>query len=292
MIRAFILPIVFLFLPILCRAEEQLSADLHEEILHIPMVMDGFWGKNEIQLTATIYRPQGPGPFPLLVLSHGSTKNAFDRQEIGRYRLIPQIREFVHRGFTVLVPIRRGYGSAGGDFAEDYGACSSPQYYEAGRESAKDIVAAINFAAKLSYVKPDKILLVGQSGGGFASLAVASLNLPGVVGVVNFAGGRGGRLESPGEPCCSERLVDAIREFSKTIKVTVLWFYTENDKFFNPRHAQNMYQAFINAGASGKLVMVPPFGMNGHKLFPSKDGIPLWTIPFDEFIKETVKGGK
>jgi dienelactone hydrolase len=280
----------FLLLPSITWADEQLLPDLNEEIVHVPMTIDSFWGKKEIQLTATIYRPQGAGPFSLIVLSHGSTKNASERLEFGRYRLIPQIREFIKRGFAVIVPIRRGYGMTGGAFAEDYGSCSNPTYYEAGQESSKDLVAAINFGSKLPHIKLDKILLVGQSGGGFASLAAASQNPQGVIGVVNFAGGRGGRADTnPGEPCCPERLGDAIRRFAKTIRVPVLWVYAENDKFFNPKHVQGWYQAFKDAGATGRLVIMPPFGNNGHKLFPSKGGIPIWTVEFDKFLTGILK---
>jgi dienelactone hydrolase len=244
-----ILIFVFLLLPLISWADEQLLADLNEEIVHIPMTIDSFLGKKEVQLTATIYRPEGAGPFPLIVLSHGSTKSASERVEIGRYRLIPQIREFIKRGFAVIVPIRRGYGATGGTFAEDYGSCSNPIYYEAGQESAKDLIAAINFGSRLPHIKSDKILLVGQSGGGFASLAAASQNPPGVIGVINFAGGRGGRANTnPGEPCFPGKLEDA--------------------------------------GATGRLVIVPPFGNNGHKLFPSKGGIPIWSAEFDKFLTE------
>jgi dienelactone hydrolase len=282
-----ILIFVFLLLPLISWADEQLLADLNEEIVHIPMTIDSFLGKKEVQLTATICRPEGAGPFPLIVLSHGSTKSASERVEIGRYRLIPQIRELIKRGFAVIVPIRRGYGATGGTFAEDYGSCSNPIYYEAGQESAKDLIAAINFGSRLPHIKSDKILLVGQSGGGFASLAAASQNPPGVIGVINFAGRRGGRANTnPGEPCFPGKLEDAIKRFAKTIRVPVLWVYAENDKFFNPKHVKDWYQAFKDAGATGRLVIVPPFGNNGHKLFPSKGGIPIWSAEFDQFLTE------
>ena len=185
---------VFIFLPWSVFAQdEEILPDLNEQIVQVPIVVDGFFGKKEGQLTATIFRPSGNGPFPLIVLSHGNPPNAANRPKIGRYRLIPQIREFLKRDFAVIVPIRRGYGKTGGAFAEDYGSCSTPFYYEAGLEAAKDLLAAITYASTLPFVLPDKIILVGQSAGGFASIATASLNPPGVVGIINFSGGRGGR---------------------------------------------------------------------------------------------------
>jgi dienelactone hydrolase len=202
--------------------------------------------------------------------------------------LLPQIREFIHRNFAVLVPIRRGYGPTGGDFAEDYHSCLNPSYLEAGMESAKDILAAMRFAATLPYIQAHNILLVGQSGGGFASLATASLNPPGLKGVINFAGGRGGERDSPGEPCRPDKLKTAFSEFSKTIKVPVLWFYTQNDQFFNPEYVRDWFRTFKEDGGEGRLVITPPFSNNGHLLFPSKEGIPLWTIEFNAFVKQSI----
>jgi dienelactone hydrolase len=273
--------------PVLAQ-EEEILADLNEKVVQVPLVLDGFFGKKEIPLTATTFHPPGNGPFPLIVLSHGTRSDPVTRQKIGRFRVIPQIREFIKRGFAVIVPVRRGHGSTGGTWAEGYGnSCSNPFYYEAGMETAKDIMAALIFASKLSFVQPDKILLVGQSAGGFGSLATASLNPPGIIGVVNFSGGHGGSPEThPGIPCAPERLAETIRKFAKTIRIPVLWHYAENDQFFGPRVVKEMFAAFEESGAKGRLVIQPPFGQDGHFLFASKSAIPIWTPEFDRFLIE------
>jgi dienelactone hydrolase len=288
MMKRLLLIVIILFWAAPASAQDdEILAELNEQIVKVPMVIDGFFGKKEISLTATLFRPPGDGPFPLIVLSHGNPPQASDRPKIKRYRIIPQIREFVKRGFAVIVPIRRGYGATGGDFAEDYGKCSDPLYTGAGLEAAKDIVATIAFAAKLPSVKSDKILLVGQSAGGFASLAAASVNPQGVIGVVNFAGGRGGRpATNPGEPCAPNRMAMTMETYAKTIKVPVLWHYAENDKFFGPNYPREWFAAFQKAGAKGRLVVQPPFGKDGHSVFSSKNGIPIWTKEFDNFIRE------
>jgi dienelactone hydrolase len=277
-----------LLLPCLGWADDsELRADLHEEIVQVPMAFDGSFGKKALQLTATTFRPLGGGPFPLIVLSHGNPPNASDRPKIGRYRLIPQISEFIRRGFAVIVPIRRGYGATGGDFAEDMGKCSLPSYHDAGLEAARDIQVSVEYAARLPYVAPGSILLVGQSAGGFGSLAAASRGVPGVIGVVNCAGGRGGRPHThPGEPCSPDRMADAIRRYAKTIEVPVLWHYAENDKFFGARHITSWFEAFRESGGRGRLVIQPPFGNDGHALFPSSKGIPIWTKELDGFLSE------
>lgn len=279
--------IILCLLPWRAWAEDQPSPGLNEEVVQIPMDMQKGTGEKTVLLFATIFRPSGKGPFPLIVLSHGSSMSPKKRQQIGRYRLLAQIEAFVQRGFAVIVPIRRGYGETGGIFAEGYGACDAPVYYQAGLESAKDIMATIRYAAKLPYVRPDAIVLVGHSGGGFASLAVASLEPVGLKGVINFAGGRGGLPDtSPGKPCRPELLTEAISRYSQTIKTPVLWFYAANDTYFAPALVQDWFRASIAAGANGRLVIQPPFGDNGHVLFIAKSAIPIWTPEVDRFLRE------
>ena len=151
----------------------------------------------------------GRGPLPLAVLSHGSPREPGRRG--GRLRFEPQSRWFLARGFVVLVPMRRGYGGSDGEWAEGYGSCEGADYRVAGLESAKDIGAAARFVAGRSDVDRARILLVGHSAGGFGSIALASLRPPGVVGVVNFSGGRGSIFA--GQNCAPRRLVEAMEAY-------------------------------------------------------------------------------
>lgn len=265
----------------------ELDRKLNEQVVAVPVRVETETGAEQWSLTATTYHPPGEGPFPLIVLNHGSPGSAAERAIMGRYRLIPQIREFTNRGFAVIVPMRRGYGDTGGPWAERFGACVAPDYYRAGRESARDVIAAVEFAQTLPFVKRDRVILVGQSAGGIASIAAASSNPAGVIGVVNFSGGRGGRpYTDPGEPCMPGNMTEAIGKLARTIKVPVLWHYSENDQFFAPHHVKAWFKAFEEAGAKGKLVMQPPFQWDGHAIFGAAGGLPLWTAAFDRFLKE------
>lgn len=265
-----------------------LEHGLNEQVVRVPARV----GEQQWSLVATTYHPAGEGPFPLIVLNHGSPGSADERAIMGRYRHIPQIREFINRGFAVIVPMRRGYGDTGGEWAERFGACRAPDYYRAGQESAKDVIAAVEYAQGLPFVKRDRVILVGQSAGGIASIAAASANPPGVVAVVNFAGGRGGRpYTHPGEPCVASAMTEAIGKFARTVRVPVLWHYAENDQFFAPHHVKAWFKAFEEAGAKGVLVMQPPFQWDGHGIFGAAGGLPIWTAAFDRFLKEIQGSG-
>lgn len=278
------LAVLLLSLAATCGAAGHLNEfdlSLREEFVHIPLPSEARWPV----LAATTYRPQGEGPFPLIVLNHGSPASAAEREKMGRWRVLDIVQEFVIRGYAVLVPMRRGYGMTGGQWAESYGRCNAPDYFAAGEQSAVDVLAAVHYAIRQPWVDRNQIVLVGQSAGGFAAIAAASRQTPGVVAVVNFSGGRGGRPEtSPGEPCDAENMRRAISRYAQTIRVPVLWHYAENDRYFSPKHVGRWFSAFREAGAPGILVMQPPFGGDGHSLFASKAGRPIWTSAFDVFM--------
>lgn len=267
-----------------CAAQaEILDTELREEIVSVPLPA----GASHEALVATLYRPGGAGPFPLLVLSHGSPANRAARERMGRYRVLPRIREFTRRGFAVIVPMRRGYGATGGSWPERYGDCAAPDFQTAGLEAAADLLATLDFARKLPHVDRRRIVLLGQSAGGFASIAAASRAPEGVLGVVNFSGGRGGNpRRNAGEPCGPEVMAETLARFGRTISVPVLWHYAENDRYFGPAHVRNWFAAFEAAGARGRLVMQPPFGQDGHRMFAAPDGLPIWTAEFDRFLAE------
>lgn len=266
-----------------------LAADLHETVVKVPLEGHGLFGDYKRDIVATTYMPDGPGPFPLIVLSHGSPPDARDRPKVGRYRELPQIRTFIQLGFAVIVPIRRGYGATGGTDEEDAGSCQNPDYLGAGKQAARDVLAAVAYGQALPQVDRNRVVLVGQSAGGFASLAAASYAPKGLVAVVNFSGGRGGNpVTHPGMPCDPRQMADTIAHFASTTRVPVLWHYVENDKYFGPDVVATWFAAFKAAGGQGQLVVEPPFGKNGHGMFSVKSSIPIWLPHFEQFVTPLV----
>jgi dienelactone hydrolase len=243
----------------------QRAFDLREEVVSIPQVSTTL-RINSQPLIGTLFQPAGDGPHPVIVLSHGSPGRATDRKLMGRYRVIPQIRALVDHGFAVLVPIRRGYGDSTAEYAESFGPCHDPSYEKTGEESARDIRAAIAYARTRSSLDSSKIVLMGQSAGGFASIAAASMGLNGVVAVVNLSGGRGGNGIN-GLPCRPDRMAEVIARYSTSLRVPVLWFYVENDKYFGPAASRSWFSAFESVGGKGRLIIHPPYGDDGHLLF-------------------------
>jgi dienelactone hydrolase len=231
------------------------------------------------EINVYFYKPVGAGPFPLLVLSHGSPRNAEDRLHFGARTLRVQAEAYAAAGVAVAVPIRRGYGGVG-KWAEDYGTCEHPDYYDAGLAGADDIDATIAALSKRPEIDASRVVLMGVSAGGWASLAAATKG--GVRGVVNFAGGRGSR--GPDTVCKEDNLTYAAGRYGgDSHHVPELWIYSQNDHFFGPSLARRLFDAFTTAGGQATFVAAPPYGDDGHKYF---DDVTSWKPTVDRFLRQ------
>lgn len=270
---------LFALLSLAFNVRAQDAQDLVEHELRIPAPGAGKQG-----LEAFMVRPSDPGPHPLVLLNHGSPRAGSDRRKMTLQEMLPQAREFARRGWTAVIVMRRGYGNSGGNYAEDAHPCSRrPDFYDSGIESANDLRAAIAYLSKLPDVDPTRIISVGRSAGGFATVALTAKPPAGLVAAISFAGGRGSPAKD--EVCNSGDLVDAFRRFGKTSRVPMLWVYSQNDHFFSPQLAAEFYRAFTSAGGRAQFVSAAPFGTDGHRLF-SEAGSPIWTPMVDAFLRK------
>jgi dienelactone hydrolase len=156
-------------------------------------------------------------------------------------------------------------------------------FYAAGLESARDLRATVKYVSALPRIDPQRLVLVGHSSGGFASLILASQGLPGVRGVINFGGGRG---SSELRNCSPDKLVEACGLAGRTTRVPTLWVYAQNDSYFPPRLAREMSTAFRQAGGQVELVMLPPFADEGHYLFTDVRGLARWRLVVNRFLNQ------
>jgi dienelactone hydrolase len=262
----------------------EVLAELREEIVSVPL-RGASAQEKAFPLTATLFQPAGAGPFPVVILNHGSPARARDRDVMGRYRLLAPVQELVRMGFAVLVPMRRGYGASPGEYAEGYGSCDSPRFDRSGAESARDVISAVDYARTLPSIDRERIVLMGQSAGGFASLAAAAQSPPGVVAVVNIAGGRGGNGKD-GAPCAPEAMASVIARYAGTTQAPVLWLYAQNDKYFGPAVSKAWFAAFEQAGGKGRYILNAAHGDDGHLLLYAPDGVGVWSPQVQAFLRE------
>ena len=236
------------------------------------------------EITVTVFEASGRAPYPLMLLSHGRAPDNAGRQNFGRARYSDASKYFASLGYSVWVPTRIGYGVSGSDEdPENSGACGSMLYPPAYAAATEQVLQVIDHAKRLPEIDGSRIVSVGQSFGGATSIALAARTPPGLVAAINFAGGGGGDPRSrPGEPCEPFRLAEMFGSYGKSARVPTLWIYAENDRFFAPRYVRSWYDAFRAAGGNGELVLLPPFGDDGHLLFTR--GMPVWQPIVERFL--------
>ncbi|MBC3864027.1 dienelactone hydrolase family protein [Undibacterium jejuense] len=262
-----------------------MAADLFESVVNIDVSVKDLLGRQVTgKVVLTQFKPNGDGPFPIMILNHG--RSGTNRDQPARFRYTAQARYFVKRGFAVFVPTRIGYGELGTTpDPEDSGSCRNKNYAPSAEAASTEVIAVLDYAKQLPYIDPKKVLIVGQSVGGYTTVATAAKNPPGVLAAINFAGGAGGDPDThPGEPCEAYKLEQMYAKFGTASKVPMLWVYTENDLFFAPKYSQAWFNAFTKAGGTAEFHLMPAFEKNGHSLFAK--GIKLWTPLVDRFLDE------
>ena len=234
-------------------------------------------------LEALLYRPVGEARRPLVIVSHGSPRRVQDRTSMRPDWAERAAAFLVAEGYVVLVPMRRGYGRSPGD-ADDraHGPCNNPGYADAGMRVGRQVAAIARYMRRQSFVDASRLVLAGQSAGGFASLAAASSNPEGVIAVINFAGGRGSR--GPNDVCGEARLVEAMGRFGAGARLPSIWLYSENDLFFRPDLARRMRAAYAQGGARATLHILGAYGNDGHGFVRSADSAAEWQPLVREFL--------
>jgi dienelactone hydrolase len=235
----------------------------------------------------SVFQPPGAGPFPLAVINHGSTHNELQRAQYRPPEYLGLTEWLVAHGYAVAVPQRPGHGKTGGPYFEDQGgSCAKADFRKAGLGTASSIAAAIDYMIHQKFVQKTGVLAVGQSAGGWGSLALASQHYAPLKAVIAFAPGRGGRVNGEANNnCAPDRLIATAREFGDQTRIPSLWLYAENDSYFGPDLSRKMADAYKLAGGRAEYHLLPPVGSDGHDLVQIKDAEPLWAPLLEKFLK-------
>jgi dienelactone hydrolase len=245
-------------------------------------------------MAAGVFLPDGDGPFPVLVYSHGRSGTPLERT----YTRIPDershVRYWLRKGFAVIAPIRPGYGETGGADREDsgvrldmFGICwGYPRFDHAAEAASSAMLATVEWVRKQPWADANRVVLAGTSMGGLAAIATAAKNPPGVVAYVNFAGGTGGDgTRAPEHSCGSEAMESLMRTLGSTNRVPGLWLYAQNDRYWGAQWPVTWYRAFGESNSITQFVMTEPVpGSDGHQLLAR--GGQLWASPVDAFLAE------
>lgn len=250
-----------------------------EQVVKYPA--PGMIGVNQLEMTLLF--PDGPGPFPVAVFNHGDVDmdHAVIRNR-QRIREIVVAREFLQHGIAVAMPARRGVGLSEGNYPAGFARNDGDPTYKA-RVHAQDILPALDYLKSRAEIDPQRIILAGHSAGGYSVSYIASTNPPGVIGAVNFSGGRTDAAQAEAASALNRMMVSGFATLGKTARVPSLWVFAENDSRYSVATIRASHAAYVKAGGVARLALSPPIAGDGHFIYYRPD---LWREALKAFLAE------
>lgn len=248
-----------------------------------------------VPVLAYVFRPLLEGPLPLVVMNHGESLDANERSFFPLVEFRDAAFWFARRGNIVVVPIRPGFSRTAIELPErglfglylgEVGNCSAPNFRDPGIAVATIDQWVIEYMIVQNDVLPKGVVVVGQSGGGWGSIALSSLKSDSIRAIITFAAGRGGHVDGkPNNNCAPDKLVEAAGQFGSTAKIPMLSIYVQNDSFFGPSLSGRVLDAYRAAGGNAEYHLLPAFGNEGHFFLHSADAIPIWSPIVSRFLE-------
>lgn len=114
-----------------------LGPRMGEQVVAVPANIGGV----ALKLQTTIYKPPGAGPFPVLFMNHGKAGGDAHLQPRATFPVIS--REFVKRGYAVVIPMRAGFAGSGGTYVNSH--CDAKNN---GEQQASSLFFAMEYVMK------------------------------------------------------------------------------------------------------------------------------------------------
>lgn len=245
-------------------------------------------------LHAMLYRPQGRGPFPAILLNHGSGRTPEDLKRLGPYEHNAEILGpvFARHGYVLLYLFRRGVGLSTGQGANaiDLMNTESAARGQEARNALQmqllenremdDALSALKFLRALPYVDPKDVGAVGHSFGGSLTVLLAERE-PSLRAVVVFSGAGYSFDRSPE---LRTRLLAAVDH----IAAPVFFIHAENDYSLSSGKVLDARREQI--GKPHRLKIYSPIGRtsdDGHDFLHL--GVNIWEPDVLAFLDENMR---
>ena len=249
------------------------------------LVTDLIEDNKPIALESVIFKPPGKGPFPLVVVNHGSTGDGKKAAAAGQTWADPWFADFLNeKGWMVAFPQRQGRGKSGGTYDEGLAedrtqgyACNTERSLAGAERALEGIHAAIVALRERPDVAEGPVLLAGVSRGGILSIAYAGKYPDKILGVINFVGGW------VGDGCSVASTINqTLFNKGSAFKGDTLWVYGRNDSYYSMAHSRQNFEEFRKHGGQGQFAeLTVPSGNNGHHVMSLP---PLWSKVVSSYL--------
>ena len=245
-------------------------------------------------LHAMLWRPPGRGPFPGILLNHGSGRSREELERLGPYernaeRLGPV---FARHGYVFLYLFRHGVGPSADQGANAVDLMNS-EFAARGQQARNalqlqllenrdmaDALSGLKFLRALPYVDARDVAAIGHSFGGSLTVLLAERE-PNLRAVVVFSGSGYSFDRSPE---LRARLLTAIDH----IAAPVFFIHAENDYSLSSGKLMDARRARI--GKPHRLKIYPPIGRtveDGHDFLHL--GVSIWEPDVFAFLDENMR---
>jgi len=250
------------------------------EFLNTDLVENG----RPVQLEVVLFKPEGEGPFPLVVFNHGSTGSGTLPERFTRTSWNFGLAEFfLDKGWMIAFPQRRGRGRSDGLYDEGFAplrangySCDPTRSLPGADRALGDIEAAVRALLHRPDVSRRTILMGGNSRGGILSVAYAGIHSEQILGVINFVGGW------ISERCgYADQINQTLFQRGASFGRPTLWLYGSHDKYYSIAHSRSNFEAYRRAGGKGAFVEFDAGVIDGHDLIANPS---LWKSALGEYL--------
>jgi dienelactone hydrolase len=236
-----------------------------------------FYPSGNLRIQAYLYKPDGDGPFPVVIYNHGSRDGREQRSVPFQY----VGKALTQAGYVVLVPERRGYGKSDG----------APWWQEVGNDQSRlitrlqaetdDVLSAVEYLRTVRFADTRRIGIMGWSFGGIVTMLAVSRS-PAFLVAVDQAGGA---LTWDGNPHVRNVLTAAAEKAT----TPTLFMVAKNDR--TTSSVTTLADIFKKRGVPYRAVIYEPFtpaqgsraAAPGHAVF-SAQGVSVWERDVVEFL--------
>jgi dienelactone hydrolase len=247
-----------------------------------------------VTLHALLWRPKGKGPFPAILLNHGSGRTREELERLGPYEQQAYILgpTFARHGYVFLYLFRRGVGLSAdqGTNAVVLMNQETAVHGQEGRNALQmkllengdmtDALSGLAFLRALPEVNAGKIAAIGHSFGGSLTVLLAERE-PKLKAVVIFSGTGYSWDRSPP---LRERLYAAVAR----IQAPIFFIHATNDYALNAGKDMDARRAQL--GKPHRLKIYPPIGQtedDGHAFLYL--GVSTWEPDVFAFLDESMR---
>jgi dienelactone hydrolase len=243
-----------------------------------------FYPSGTLRIHAFLYKPEGDGPFPVVIYNHGARSGRPRRPEPNEY-----IGSLLTRaGYVVLIPERRGYGdSEGPTLLEDIFYDWGQRFVARVEAETDDVLAAVDYLRTLPFADTKRIGIMGFSLGGIVTMFAISrsntfavaINQAGAAGAWNISTEMRSALIASAQKATTPALLLVAENDRTTDSITTL------AEIFEKRgmpHRMVVYEPFTPQRADGAVAV----GFNtapGHEVFRAQ-GLHVWERDVLEFL--------